>query len=319
MNLRGFLFSWIIISLVISGCTSEDKEESKTSYPMQFLSVLGTAQDAGFPQVGCDKECCADLLKNGEEGARVTSLSIIDQSDSSAYLFEATPDFKHQWSRVTSLNPGGTCSGIFLTHAHIGHYTGLMDLGRESMGASSQKVFVMPRMRTFLESNGPWKQLVDLNNIDLVSLYADSSVQLNERICVIPLLVPHRDEFSETVGYLIEVNDKKVLFIPDIDKWEKWETVDIKDMIRSVDFAFLDATFYMNGELPGRDMSEIPHPFVEESMTLFSELKSEDKAKVYFIHFNHTNPLLWDMGTRQKVEEAGFHIAKENQILNLSK
>ena len=96
----------------------------------------------------------------------------------------------------------------------------------------------------------------------------------------------------------------------------KWET-NITELIQKVDYAFLDATFYKNGELK-RDMSEIPHPFVEESMGLFSELTEKDKQKVHFIHFNHTNPLLIDGSTAQKeVLKKGFKIAKEDQIIKL--
>ena len=70
-----------------------------------------------------------------------------------------------------------------------------------------------------------------------------------------PFLVPHRDEFSETVGFEIKGENKTAVFIPDIDKWSKWNS-DLKELIKRVDYAFLDATFYKNGEIPSRDMSE---------------------------------------------------------------
>ena len=166
------------------------------------------------------------------------------------------------------------------------------------MGTDNLPVFAMPKMKTFLEENGPWSQLVKLENINIKALKSDSTFSLNERIKIKPFLVPHRDEFSETVGYKITINNKSLIFIPDIDKWEKWET-DISELIKKVDYAFLDATFYKNGELK-RDMSEIPHPFVEESMGLFSNLSETDKQKVHFIHFNHTNPLIIEGSTAQK-------------------
>jgi pyrroloquinoline quinone biosynthesis protein B len=172
----------------------------------------------------------------------------------------------------------------------------------------------MPRMRVFLEENGPWSQLVELENISLKNLKADSTFNLNKNIKATPFIVPHRDEFSETVGYEILINNKSLIFIPDIDKWEKWET-NISELIQKVDYVFLDATFYKNGELQ-RDMSEIPHPFVEESMKLFSTLTKTDKQKVYFIHYNHTNPLLIEGSNAQKeVSEKGFNFAKEGLII----
>ena len=105
-----------------------------------------------------------------------------------------------------------------------------------------------------------------------------------------------------------------MIFIPDIDKWDRWDK-DISEIISKVDYAFLDATFYKNGEIK-RDMSEIPHPFVEESMHLFSNLSANDKKKIHFIHFNHTNPLLIEGSDAQKeVSDKGFNLAKEGQII----
>jgi len=157
-------------------------------------------------------------------------------------------------------------------------------------------------------------QLVELENISLQKLKSDSTINMNENIKVKPFLVPHRDEFSETVGYEITINNKSLIFIPDIDKWGKWET-DISALIQKVDYAFLDATFYKNGELK-RDMSEIPHPFVEESMELFSKLSEKDKHKVHFIHLNHTNPLLIEGSISQKeVVKKGFNVAKKGMVI----
>ena len=138
----------------------------------------------------------------------------------------------------------------------------------------------------------------------------DSAVQLTPNISVTPFRVPHRDEFSETVGYTISTPHKNVLFIPDIDKWEKWER-SIAEEINKVDLAFLDATFYDGNELPNRNMSEIPHPFVVESMDLFDALPDSEREKVMFIHFNHTNPLLLNTPQKQKVINKGYRVAEE--------
>jgi pyrroloquinoline quinone biosynthesis protein B len=192
-----------------------------------------------------------------------------------------------------------------------------MNLGREAMGAKNVKTYAMPKMAEFLKTNGPWNQLVNLGNVSLVSIFADSVVRLNERISVVPFLVPHRDEFSETVGFKIIGPSNSALFIPDIDKWAKWNR-NILDEIKAEDIAFVDGTFFQNGEIPGRDMSEIPHPFIEESMTLFQNLDNEDRRKIHFIHFNHTNPVLISNSAAHKnVVDAGFHIAKQKQIISL--
>ena len=185
------------------------------------------------------------------------------------------------------------------------------------MGAKAVPVWVMPRLDSFFRNNGPWSQLVSLKNIQLKNLRADSTVSLTASLKVTPIKVPHRDEFSETVGFIIESNKKKILFIPDIDKWEKWDR-NITDEIKKVDIALLDGTFYAIGELPGRRMSEVPHPFVEESIINFSALPATEKAKVRFIHFNHTNPLLKQNSVeKEKVKKNGFGIATEGMIIEL--
>ncbi|MCG8330270.1 MAG: MBL fold metallo-hydrolase [Chitinophagales bacterium] len=278
-----------------------------------YIDILGVAQDAGYPQANCARECCRTLQEKGQKGAKVSCIGIVDETNQQSWMLDATPDFPQQ---LELLKKHGELSGIFLTHAHIGHYTGLMYLGREAMGANEVPVYVMPQMKQFISKNGPWSQLVQLNNITLYSLRADSTIRLASGLQITPFLVPHRDEFSETVGYLIE-GEKKAVYIPDIDKWHLWER-DIVALIKEVDYALLDATFYANGEIPNRDMSEIPHPFVEESLQLFQSLSTAEKEKIYFIHFNHTNPLLRKNSlAKQKVKSLGFHVAEEGLRLKI--
>ena len=258
------------------------------------LIVLGTIQDAGSPQMGCTKDCCKDLFGHPDKDRRVVSLGLIDVVNQKKYIFEATPDFTQQAKALKNYASFGnteTPDGIFITHAHIGHYTGLMYLGKEAMNTDSMPVYAMPRMKTYLEQNGPWSQLVKNKNIAVQEMNDRQEIQLTADLKVIPFTVPHRDEFSETVGYTITGPNKKALFIPDIDKWEKWNT-NIIDAIAKVDYAFIDATFYDAEEINNRDISTIPHPFIIESMKLFKELPAAEKKKIYFIHFNHTNPVI---------------------------
>jgi len=299
-----------LIIIFSFACNQPAENTPKTPYIM----VLGVAQDAGYPQMNCKKECCKQAWDNPELKRTTSCLAIVDPTTNEQWIIDATPNIKEQLQLLKQKTGTEKLDGILLTHAHMGHYTGLMHFGREVMGTDNLPVFAMPKMKTFLEENGPWSQLVKLENINIKALKSDSTLSLNERIKIKPFLVPHRDEFSETVGYEITINNKSLIFIPDIDKWEKWET-NITELIKKVDYAFLDATFYKNGELK-RDMSEIPHPFVQESMELFSELSEKDKQKVHFIHFNHTNPLLQEGSTAQEeVFEKGFNLAKEGQII----
>jgi pyrroloquinoline quinone biosynthesis protein B len=175
----------------------------------------------------------------------------------------------------------------------------------------------MPRFSEFLRTQGPWSQLVQLQNIELHRLAVDVPVRLNDRLVITPLTVPHRDEFSETVAFRIEGPRKKVLFLPDIDKWERWERA-IEQELATVDVAYLDATFFDGAELPGRDMREIPHPFVVESLQRFSQLNPRERAKIRLIHLNHTNPLLDpESEAIRQTQAAGLGVAEQGERIEL--
>ncbi|MBL4661701.1 MAG: hypothetical protein JKY19_15180 [Alcanivoracaceae bacterium] len=299
---------------------TENRTENKTNNNNTIkLVVLGIAQDAGYPQLNCYKAHCMPGWENPTLKKLATSLALVDESNKKKYLFEATPDIRQQMYNLHKIAADDEYSlaAVFLTHAHIGHYTGLMHFGREAAGTKNINVFAMPKMKQFLINNAPWNQLVTLNNIAIQDLINNQKQSFNDSLSVTPILVPHRDELSETVGFKISGPNKTVLFIPDINKWQKWN-LDISEQVKAVDYALLDATFYANGEIPNRDMSEIPHPFVEESMQLFSNLSATDKSKIFFIHFNHSNPLLQANSTAQKnVELKGFNVAYEGMELEL--
>lgn len=210
-------------------------------------------------------------------------------------------------------NKNEMVDGIFVSHAHIGHYTGLMYLGKEACDANRISVYTMPRMTKYLKSNGPWSQLIKRNNITLTPIRNEQVIELSSNLRITPFLVPHRDEYSETVGYKIKGPNKTALFIPDIDKWHKWNK-NIVEEIKNVDYAFLDGTFYDAQEINYRDISEIPHPFIVESLELFKNLSTSDKNKIIFIHFNHTNPVLNLNSPESKfILDHGFKIARLNE------
>jgi pyrroloquinoline quinone biosynthesis protein B len=287
-----------------------------------FIVVLGVAQDAGVPHPGCNRACCAKRWNNSSQRRRVCSIGLVDPTSGERWLFDATPDITSQMHELENLSgdfasPTKKMSGIFLTHAHVGHYSGLMYLGREGMSTHAVPVFAMPRMRSFLETNGPWSQLVALKNISLRSLAADSTIHLNERMLVTPIRVPHRDEFSETVGFYIQGPSKSALYIPDIDKWERWEK-HIEEFIARVDVAFIDGTFFADAELPGRSVKEIPHPFIEESLKRFAALPPSERRKIVFIHLNHTNPALERKSkARGEIKNRGMLVAEEGKKFGL--
>lgn len=315
MNIRNVLLACLLICFSCKEDTGIDRKLPLPNSP--YITILGIAQDGGFPHINNNNEF-QQVANDPSSRELVVSLGLIDPVNQKKFLFEATPDMPEQLSILERnyLKTDKIIDGIFLTHAHMGHYTGLMHLGREAMGSKNIPVMAMPRMKKFLESNGPWEQLVSLNNIKILPLGNETSVQVSQLLKVTPFLVPHRDEYSETVGYKIEGPNKTALFIPDIDKWSKWER-DLVAEVQKVDYAFLDATFFADGEIP-RPMSEVPHPFVEETVHAFAKADSTTKSKIIFIHFNHSNPALSpDFKERQELEIKGFRFAKQGNLYRL--
>ncbi len=320
LQMKLFQILCLIFCVTLFNCQDNKKERKAelSEKPKQYITVLGIAQDAGFPQINCNKVCCEAFYNEKEQKKLISCLGLVDLQDRKKWLFDATPDIAEQTQllKENHLDDNKVIDGVFLTHAHIGHYTGLMYFGREALGGNNIPVYAMPKMKTFLENNGPWSQLVGLNNIDLKPLKSDSTLVLNSKLIVTPFLVPHRDEYSETVGYKIEGQHKSALFIPDIDKWHVWKR-NIIEEVKKVDYAFLDASFFRDGELD-RDMSKIPHPFTTETTTLFENESKETKNKIHFIHFNHTNPTLKDSHRlKDSIQDLGFHFAKEGAIYGL--
>lgn len=284
-----------------------------------FTIVLGIAQDGGVPQAGSFGDA---RWNDATQRRHVVSLGIVDPTSGKRWLIDATPDFPRQLLKLHRIS-GGTArpavDGVFLTHAHVGHYPGLMYLGKEAIGATKVPTYAMTRMRAFLEKNGPWSQLVTLGNIELKPLVADEPVELVAGLRVMPMLVPHRGEFSETVAFRIDLpGGKRVLWLPDIDTWREWDAMGtrLEDVLASVDVAYLDGCFFADGELPGRDMSKIPHPPIMETITRLATLPASERAKVRFIHLNHTNPALDPSSDAARViRDAGMRVAEEGEIV----
>jgi pyrroloquinoline quinone biosynthesis protein B len=282
-----------------------------------YVIVLGIAQDGGAPQAG-SKSRPENMARR-----HVASLAVIDPRYTTRWLIDCTPDFPDQLyslDRIAAVEGRPGLRGIFLTHAHMGHYTGLMYLGHEVMGADRVPVYAMPRMMAYLESNGPWSQLVRYENITLQVLADGAAVSLGPDLDIVPFLVPHRQEYSEVVGYRVDGPNRSVLFVPDIDSWVEWDEwgTSIEQLIRDVDVAYIDGTFYADGEIPGRDMSTFPHPFITTTMERLSSLPRKERVKVRFIHLNHTNPALASGSEAQKeIEANGFRVAEELERVDL--
>ncbi|MBZ0114618.1 MAG: MBL fold metallo-hydrolase [Thermoanaerobaculia bacterium] len=285
-----------------------------------FTIVLGVAQDGGYPQAGTPP---GPIWEQTDRHRLVASLGVVDPRSGKRWLVDATPDFRAQLQRLDRAAPTDSVpglDGIFLTHGHMGHYSGLLHLGREVISAHGVPVWAMPRMERFLKENAPWEQLVSLDNIRLQPLRDGVAVALGDDLSITPISVPHRDEYTETVGFVLRGSTHSVLFIPDIDKWERWDTLGthIETWIAQVDVAYLDGTFFAEGEIPGRAMSEIPHPFIAESLFRFAALPASERSKVRFLHLNRSNPALDpESAQADAVREAGCRLAEEGERVAL--
>jgi pyrroloquinoline quinone biosynthesis protein B len=265
--------------------------------------LLGTAQDGGVPQAGCTCTHCREARADPALRRSAACLALVDRAAGQSWLIDATPDYREQLHALQERAPECPLAGIALTHAHVGHYAGLIHLGREAANAQDLPVFASARMAGFLREHAPWSLLVTQGNVDLCILTPDEEVQLSPRLWLAPLPVPHRDEFSDTMAYLVRGLRRQLFYCPDIDGWDRWSQ-DLVRVVSGVDVALLDGTFFSADELPGRDVSQIPHPLVTDTAQRLSVADSE----VHLIHLNHTNPLLRPGPEREWVAARGIGV-----------
>ncbi len=273
--------------------------------------VLGIAQDGGVPHAGCRQTLCVEARKDRSKKRLVASLGLLDPAGDKRFLIDATPDFGEQMERL-----GGLPDGILLTHAHIGHYLGLAQLGREVLGTRRVPIYCTPSMARFVRENRPWSRLVALENIVLVEVEPGKEFALTPSLHVTPLSVPHRDEDSDTVAFLVRGPSRKVLWLPDIDKWEKWDRR-LEDLLADPSLtAFVDGTFFSADEIPGRSIADIPHPLVPGTVARTASIANA-RGRLFFVHLNHTNRLLWDAAAVAEIERKGWSVAREGQRVSL--
>lgn len=310
------------------------------------LRVLGTAQDGGVPHAACTCSRCEAARRDPSRRRLISSVALIlPRGDGCplVYLIDASPDIRDQLAILRDVRnqPRGRVdrspiNGVLLTHAHIGHYLGLAFLGFEAVHTTDLPVYCSPRMAGFLRTNGPWSQLVGIGNIALHELEPGKALDLPWRFArrqgcvrVIPMTVPHRHEYSDTVALLFratsvaasptEQSRRTVLYVPDTEPWQSWNPSLLEVIAREgVDIALIDGTFFSADELPNRKVAAIGHPLMRHSMDLLEPLVRRDGLTVYFTHLNHSNPALRpDSAAFREVQRRGFHLAAEGQTIPL--
>lgn len=305
------------------------------------LVVLGTAQDGGLPHASCGCARCAHARHEPSARRRVASLGLVFPAQRVAYLVDATPDLPEQLELVRaefeltgsaaprerveraplgapragerSLERGG----ILLTHAHMGHYLGLAYLGFEVVHTQGLPVFATERMGEFLTHNGPWSQLVELGEIELETMRHDVPFELAGGVRVTAFAVPHRDEFSDTVGLRIDGPRQSFLYVPDTDDWALWSP-SLVERLEGIDVALLDGSFYSLDELPGRDLDQVRHPLMFETMDLLEQRVARGELRVLFTHLNHSNLALGPGDeASSELERRGFAVLAEGAVFEL--
>jgi len=340
--LRSLLVALAVVAVLPGlGCTRQGGEASGGDGPEAepgpelsgpFVRILGTAQDGGLPHAACSCDRCEAARRDPRLARRVASLALVLPESGRVFLIDATPDLPEQLAALADVQgaPAGRVNrapvdGVFLTHAHIGHYLGLAYFGYEAVSTRGLPVWATPRMARFLRDNGPWSQLVSLGNISLRELDGlapdgvpgGGAVELGDGVVIRPVVVPHRDEYADTLGFRIEGPRSTILFVPDTDSWDAWGDR-LAEALAGVDVALLDGTFYSADELPGRDVSEIGHPLVTDSLARFGEAVRSGGLRVLFTHLNHSNPALeTDSPERRAVERAGFEVAEDGGEIRL--
>lgn len=331
--------------------SSGNNRDACTGLCDQHIQVLllGAAQDGGFPQFGCICQNCMKVYNGEINSDSAVSLAVLDKATKQWWLIDPTPQLTTQWNQYASILCqyvlAGTLYisfdsrlfmwcfmlvhdsfvGIFITHAHAGHYPGLLYIGKEALNANQLPVYCSERMHQFLRSNEPWGVMYRNRNINPVVLYDDVTVELTKNLKITPSLVPHRADFTDTFAYSIIGKDREMYFCPDIDHWDVFNHESTLKQyllqtafITKKDILLLDATFYDNHELLNRDMSSIPHPRVVETARLVRENRAQVNAnhqEVVLIHMNHSNPLWADPQLVQSLnDECGISVGRSGMV-----
>ena len=262
--------------------------------------VLGTAQDGGIPHPGCLCATCRAALVDLRHRRRVVSIAVMGRGGR-VLLVDATPDLPAQTAALAAAleRDPPAIDALLLTHAHAGHVMGLAYLGREAMDVRGLPLYASARMARYLAENRPWTHLLERGNVRVVRLEAHAPFAF-DGLEIAPFASVHRDEDTDTLGLEIRGPARRLVYVPDADRFPE----DVVGRIRDADVALVDGTFFAPGELPGRDPAEVPHPFVEESVRVLAGARGE----VWFTHVNHTNPLVHPDPARRPALPPGFAV-----------
>ena len=318
----------LALLVLLGGCgekpSMEPAAQDRGRFDGPFVRVVGTVQDGGLPHAACTCTNCEIARRHPDRKEHIASLTLVLPASGKVYLIDATPDIRDQLYELRDVRrpvdgrvDRSPLDGIFLTHAHIGHYLGLAFLGFEAVHTRGLPVWATPRMAAFLSANGPWSQLVELNNITLEEIVPGAGVELEEGVTVTAVRAPHREEYADTLAFRIDGPSHSLFYLPDTDSWVAW-TQPLPEALAGIDYALLDGTFFSLDELPGRSVESIGHPLISQTLDLLAETVQESGLQVFFTHLNHSNPALDpESSERREIESRGFKILEEGMEFGL--
>ena len=283
---------------------------------MPTVTLLGTAQDGGRPQPGCQRPCCADL--GAADVRHPVSLGITDEHGQ-GHLIEATRAMGEQlkmWGHPP-------LQSVLLTHAHFGHVDGLGLFGRETLNARGLNLYASSSMLSLIDNTPQWALMMEQGVFTPFAVSTGSEHALSERVTVVPVVVPHRAELSDMHAFIVRGPNRSMLFLPDHDRWQ--ETLDhhgapsIRSWLTTlkVDIALIDGTFWSADELSSRTQHEVPHPPVSETLERLGP-RTEGDPEIVFIHMNHTNPIHRpDSDEHGQVTALGWSVGEQGMTFTL--
>lgn len=261
---------------------------------MVRVIVLGSGQDAGVPQLGAPDR---------RPYRTAASLGVV--TDAGMLLLDASPDIRLQHRALVDRLGEVPITAVALTHAHMGHYVGLVHFGKEAAATRNVPLYLTAAMVRFLAGNEPWATLLRGHLLPRIVTPGERAGVL-PGVTLVAIPVPHRGELSDTVAYVVEVDGTRILYLPDLDAWEAWPEAD--RVLADVDVALVDGTFHDGDELTDRRQGAVPHPPMTDTAERFSSLA----GRIVFTHLNWTNPAADPTSPQaSSLQTAGFAVAED--------
>lgn len=266
------------------------------------VEVLGNTQDGGVPHLECSCDLCSKARENPEEAKHNASIMVkdSDEEDSFRYLIDATPDVRYQ---IT----GEYLDGVFISHGHLGHITGLLQFGEEGCNKTDLPLYVSDKTENYIRKNDPFRLLIDKGNVEIMNFNDEDEVDIRGG-CIEAFEAKHNRVNTDTLSFMIHGEEKTLFYIADIHEW----TEKTLNLMQKADIAIVDGTFWNEEEIERYE--EVPHPVMKETMHLAEGWDTD----IYFTHLNHTNPALReDTDERQEIQERGFGVVEEGMEFEL--